>query len=45
MSNPILSALTPNQLKLEILREHFPQAVEVDAQGRLRINPAACSKP
>ncbi len=40
MSNPILSALTPNQLKLEILREHFPQAVEVDAQGRLRINPA-----
>jgi adenine-specific DNA-methyltransferase len=41
ISNPILSAPTPNQLKLEILREHFPQAVEVDAQGRICINAAS----
>lgn len=40
MSNPILNAPTPNQHKLDILREHFPQAVEVDAQGRVRINAA-----
>ena len=41
MSNPILNAPTPNQLKLDILREHFPQALETDADGRIRINPAA----
>ena len=40
ISKPILSAPTPNQLKLEMLREHFPQAVEVDAQGHIRINAA-----
>jgi len=40
MSNPILNAATPNQHKLDILRQHFPQAVEVDAQGRVRINAA-----
>ena len=41
MSTPILSALTPDQRKLELLREHFPQAVETDAQGRIRINASA----
>ena len=41
MSNPILNAPTPDQLKLELLRQHFPQAVETDAQGRIRINAAA----
>lgn len=40
MSKPILNAATPNQHKLDILRQHFPQAVEVDAQGRVRINAA-----
>ena len=41
MPNPILNAPTPDQLKLELLRQHFPQAVETDAQGRIRINAAA----
>lgn len=41
MTKPILTAATPNQLKLEILREHFPQAVEVDAQGHIRVNAAS----
>lgn len=40
MSKLILNAPTPNQHKLDILREHFPQAVEIDAQGRVRINAA-----
>jgi adenine-specific DNA-methyltransferase len=40
IANPILTDPTPNQLKLEILREHFPQAVEMDAQGHIRINAA-----
>ena len=41
MSNPILNAPTPNQIKLDILREHFPQAIETDADGRIRINAPA----
>lgn len=41
MPKPILNATTPNQHKLEILRQHFPQALETDAQGRVRINAAA----
>ncbi len=41
MSNPILNAPTPSALKLEVLRQHFPQALETDAQGRIRINAAA----
>ena len=41
MSQPILDAAAPNQHKLEMLRQHFPQAVEVDAQGHIRINAAA----
>ncbi len=41
MNAPILSVPTPDRAKLDILRQHFPQAVEVDAQGRIRINAAA----
>ncbi|MDO8293769.1 MAG: site-specific DNA-methyltransferase, partial [Gallionella sp.] len=41
MPTPILNAPTPDQLKLELLRQHFPQAVETDAQGRIRINASA----
>ena len=41
MPNPILNAPTPDQLKLELLRQHFPQAVETDAQGRIRISASA----
>lgn len=41
MTHPILNASTPNQQKLELLRQHFPQAVETDADGRIRINASA----
>jgi adenine-specific DNA-methyltransferase len=41
MPTPILNAPMPDQQKLELLRQHFPQAVETDAQGRIRINAAA----
>lgn len=41
MQNPILNAPTPNQIKLDMLRQHFPQAVETDADGRIRVNAAA----
>ncbi|MFZ4626073.1 MAG: site-specific DNA-methyltransferase, partial [Rhodoferax sp.] len=41
MSDPVLNAATPSQIKLELLRLHFPQAVETDADGRIRINAAA----
>ena len=41
MSKPILNSPTPNQQKLEILRQHFPQALETDSQGRIRVNAAA----
>lgn len=41
MSQPILDIAAPHQHKLEMLRQHFPQAVEVDAQGHIRINAAA----
>ena len=41
MQNSILNAPTPDQFKLELLRQHFPQAVETDAQGRIRINASA----
>ena len=37
----MLNAPTPDQHKLEVLRQHFPQAVETDPQGRIRINAAA----
>ena len=38
---PILNVPMPDQHKLEVLRQHFPQAVEVDPQGRIRINAVA----
>ena len=38
---PILNALTPDQQKLEVLRQHFPQAIEVGSDGHIRINAAA----
>lgn len=41
MPNPILNAPTPHQHKLELLRQHFPQALETDTQGRIRVNAAA----
>lgn len=41
MSHPILTTPAPNAQKLEALRQLFPQAVETDAQGRVRINAAA----
>ena len=41
MSKPLLNAATPDQHKLDILRQHFPAAVETDAQGHIRINAAA----
>jgi len=37
---PILSATSPAAHKLELLRQLFPQAVEVDADGRVRVNAA-----
>lgn len=41
MPQPILTAPTPNQNKLEVLLQHFPQAVETDANGNIRVNAAA----
>lgn len=37
----ILDAPSPAAQKLELLRQLFPQAVEVDADGRVRVNAAA----
>ncbi len=39
--HPILSAPSPAAQKLELLRQLFPQAVEVDADGSVRVNAAA----
>jgi len=39
--NPFFAAPTPAAQKLEALRQLFPQAVEVDDKGRIRVNPAA----
>ncbi len=41
MPLPILNTPTPDQIKLEVLRQHFPQAIETDADGRIRINANA----
>ncbi len=41
MPQPILNTPTPDQIKLEVLRQHFPQAIETDADGRIRINAGA----
>ena len=37
-SQPILNALTPDRQKLEVLRQHFPQAIEMGVDGHIRIN-------
>jgi adenine-specific DNA-methyltransferase len=39
--HPILTTTSPAAQSLEVLRKHFPQAVETDADGRIRINAAA----
>ncbi|MDZ7939301.1 MAG: hypothetical protein U5M53_13905 [Rhodoferax sp.] len=41
MSHPILTTPSPAAQSLDVLRQHFPQAIETDAQGRIRINAAA----
>jgi adenine-specific DNA-methyltransferase len=41
MNKPFFDAPSPAAQKLEALRQLFPQAVEVDDQGRIRVNPAA----
>lgn len=41
MSNSIFTTPSPAAQNLEVLRQHFPQAIETDAQGRIRINAAA----
>jgi len=41
MNTPFFDHPSPNVQKLELLRQHFPQAIEVDADGRVSVNPAA----
>ena len=41
MIQPILNAPAANAAGIEMLRQHFPQAIETDAQGRIRINASA----
>lgn len=41
MKPPFFDQSPPNIQKLELLREHFPQAIETDADGRVRVNAAA----
>jgi adenine-specific DNA-methyltransferase len=38
---PIFTTPSPAAHSLEVLRKHFPQAVETDSEGRIRINAAA----
>lgn len=38
---PVFTTPSPAAHSLEVLRKHFPQAVETDAEGRIRINAAA----
>jgi adenine-specific DNA-methyltransferase len=38
---PIFTTPSPAAHSLEVLRKHFPQAVETDTEGRIRINAAA----
>jgi adenine-specific DNA-methyltransferase len=40
-STPLIDCPSPAAQKLEALRQLFPQAVEVDDRGRIRVNPAA----
>jgi adenine-specific DNA-methyltransferase len=41
ISQPFFTTPSPAAQKLEALCQLFPQAVEVDDQGRIRVNPAA----
>ena len=41
MTKSILNAPTPNATKLELLRQHFPGAIETDENGHVRVNAAA----
>lgn len=41
MTQPFFTAPLPNADKLELLRQHFPGALDTDAQGHIRINTAA----
>lgn len=41
MTSPFFSAPAANADKLELLRQHFPGAIDTDAQGRIRVNAAA----
>ena len=41
MTAPLLSRPTPSADKLELLRQHFPGAIEQDTNGQVRINAAA----
>ena len=38
---PIFTTPSPAAQNLEVLRKHFPQAIETDSEGRIRINAAA----
>ena len=44
-SQPILNALTPDRQKLEVLRQHFPQAIEMGVDGHIRINASYADIP
>ncbi len=41
MTSSFFSAPAANADKLELLRQHFPGAIDTDAQGRIRVNAAA----
>lgn len=41
MSQPFFTAPSPAAQKLELLREFFPQAIETEPDGRVRVNAAA----
>lgn len=40
-SQPFFTQPSPNAEKLELLRQHFPGAIDTDAQGRIRLNTTA----
>ncbi|GAB1406781.1 hypothetical protein MASR1M8_07000 [Thermomonas brevis] len=40
-TRPFFQMPSPAAQKLELLRQHFPEAVQVDADGRVRVNAAA----
>lgn len=40
-NKPIFTTPSPAAHSLEVLRKHFPQAIETDSEGRIRINASA----